>query len=82
MTEHLVDATGLACPLPILRARRALNTVEAGAKITVLATDPAAISDFPAFCRQTGHVLVEYSAGDDGVLRFVLRKSGETPERP
>ena len=76
MKENRVDATGLACPLPILRARRALNELPAGATLIVLATDPVALDDFPAFCEQAGHVLVEHTVGPDGVLRFVLRKAG------
>ncbi len=74
MSDTLVDATGLACPLPILRARKAINGLPLGARLIVLATDPAAVSDVPAFCRMTGHTLIEQSAGPDGVFRFVLRK--------
>ena len=67
------DATGLLCPLPVLRANRKMRELEAGGLLTVRATDPAAEQDFPAYCRQTGHELV--SAGRDGeVLVFVIRK--------
>ena len=67
------DATGLLCPLPVLRANRKLRELAVGGTLTVRATDPAAEQDFPAFCRQTGHELV--SAGRDGeVLVFVIRK--------
>jgi len=67
------DATGLLCPLPVLRANRKLRELPVGGELTVRATDPAAESDFPAYCKQTGHELV--SASRDGeVLVFVIRK--------
>jgi tRNA 2-thiouridine synthesizing protein A len=74
VTEALVyDATGLLCPLPVLRANRKLRELPVGGLLTVRATDPAAEKDFPAFCNQTGHELV--SASRDGeVLVFVIRK--------
>jgi tRNA 2-thiouridine synthesizing protein A len=74
VTDRLeYDATGLLCPLPVLRANRKMRELEAGGLLTVRATDPAAEQDFPAYCRQTGHELV--SAGRDGeVLVFVIRK--------
>ena len=74
MTSALeYDATGLLCPLPVLRANRKMRELDAGGLLTVRATDPAAEQDFPAYCRQTGHELV--SAGRDGdVLVFVIRK--------
>ena len=74
VTDRLeYDATGLLCPLPVLRANRKMRELEVGGLLTVRATDPAAEQDFPAYCRQTGHELV--SAGRDGdVLVFVIRK--------
>ncbi|ARP87204.1 hypothetical protein CAL13_14050 [Bordetella genomosp. 9] len=53
-----IDATGLACPLPILRAKKALAQLESGQVLKVLTTDRNAIRDFQAFCRQTGNALV------------------------
>ncbi len=74
MTETLdYDATGLLCPLPVLRANRKLRELPPGGVLTVRATDPAAAADFPAFCRQTGHELVS-SSRDGDVLVFVIRK--------
>jgi tRNA 2-thiouridine synthesizing protein A len=70
-----LDATGLTCPLPVLRTRKALAGVPAGGLLEVRATDPAAVKDMAAFCEATGHVLVESDA-DDGIYRFVLRKAG------
>jgi tRNA 2-thiouridine synthesizing protein A len=53
-----VDARGLACPLPILRAKKALSAMPSGALLRVLATDPGSVRDFQAFARQTGNELV------------------------
>ncbi len=67
------DATGLVCPLPVLRANRKLRELPAGGLLTVRATDPAAEQDFPSFCKQTGHELVS-TTRDGDVLIFVIRK--------
>ena len=67
------DATGLLCPLPVLRANRKLRELPVGGELTIRATDPAAESDFPAYCRQTGHELVSTSREGE-VLVFVIRK--------
>jgi tRNA 2-thiouridine synthesizing protein A len=76
MSETLLDVQGLTCPLPVLKANKALRGLPAGAELTVLATDPAAAQDFPAYCRETGHALVS-AAENDGVYRFVLRKKAD-----
>jgi tRNA 2-thiouridine synthesizing protein A len=70
-----LDATGLLCPLPVLKARRALREVPAGGVLEVLATDPGAIKDFEHFCTTTGCELLEASE-NGGVLRFRLKKPG------
>ena len=67
------DATGLLCPLPVLRANRKLRELPVGGELTIRATDPASESDFPAYCKQTGHELVS-SQRDGEVLVFVIRK--------
>ena len=72
---HRLDATGLKCPLPVLKAKKALKPLAAGESLTVLATDPGAVEDFKAFCEATGDALVDQS-DDDGVLTFVIRKGG------
>jgi tRNA 2-thiouridine synthesizing protein A len=72
--DSTLDATGLLCPLPVLKARRALKTVPAGGLLEVLATDPGATKDFEHFCNTTGCELVEASEGEGGILRFLLRK--------
>src|SRR5207253_10008768 len=74
--DATLDATGLLCPLPVLKARRALKPLSPGAVLEVLATDPGATKDFEHFCATTGCELLEASEGPGGVLRFVMRKPG------
>lgn len=77
MTDPVrLDATGLTCPLPVLRARKAMGGVVPGGLLEVRATDPAALKDFPAFCEATGHTLVETRDDGAGVYTFVMRKKG------
>jgi len=73
MADQLLDAKGLNCPLPILKAKKALKDVPAGGTLEILATDPGAVADFQAFCRTTGNELVENSE-EGGVYRFLLKK--------
>lgn len=73
MTETL-DVKGLLCPIPVLKARKVLSRMPAGAVLTVEATDPAAVIDFPHFCNETGHELVDQSQ-QDGVYSFTIRKA-------
>ncbi len=77
MTDEvrIVDARGLLCPLPVLRARKALREVAPGACIELRATDPAASKDVRAFCAETGHAL-ELAGEADGLLSFVIRRAG------
>jgi tRNA 2-thiouridine synthesizing protein A len=72
MADHTLDAKGLNCPLPILKARKALKEVPAGGTLEILATDPGSVADFEAFCRQTGNELVEKSQ-DGSVYRFLIK---------
>ena len=68
-----IDTRGLNCPLPILKAKKALAGLQSGDTLKVLSTDPGSVRDFQAFARQTGNELVEQtSAGDDFV--HVLRR--------
>jgi len=73
MAAQLLDAKGLNCPLPILKAKKALKDVPVGGQLEVLATDPGSVADFQAFCRATGNELVE-STQDRDVFRFVIRR--------
>ena len=72
MTTTL-DTKGLNCPLPILKAKKAINGLTAGDILQVLATDPGAVKDFQAFCRATGHELLE-SGEDAGVYSVLIKK--------
>jgi len=74
MMETL-DTSGLKCPLPVLKAKKVLKTLTAGDRLTVIATDPGAMKDFHHFCEATGDTL-ESATEDDGVLTFVINKSG------
>lgn len=74
MADHTLDAKGLHCPLPILKARKALKEVPAGGTLEVFATDPGAVADFEAFCRQTGNELLQHSQ-DDSIYRFLIKRS-------
>lgn len=69
-----LDTKGLACPLPVLKAKKALAGVPKGGTLEVLATDPASVEDFKALAKSTGTELIEQSTLDGGVFRHVLRK--------
>ncbi len=75
VTTTFLDATGLRCPLPVLRARKAMKGVAAGEMLEVKATDPGAVADFQSFCETTGDELVDWQE-DGGVFVFRIRKAG------
>jgi len=72
MADVTLDAKGLNCPLPILRAKKALKEMASGATLEILATDPGSVKDFQAFCRTTGNELVEHHQ-DDTTYVFLIR---------
>lgn len=72
--DHELDATGLKCPMPVLRARRALKPLAVGERLLVRADDPASAKDFPAFCETTGHLL-EGVTEVEGEFRFLIQKA-------
>ena len=74
MADLLLDTRGLNCPLPILKTKKSLRDIALGGTLEILATDPASDADFRAFCRSTGHPLLEASAAD-GVYRFVIQRA-------
>ena len=74
MADKVLDAKGLNCPLPILKAKKALKDVPTGGTLEILATDPGSVADFQAFCRTTGNELVENSE-EGGVYQFLIRKT-------
>jgi tRNA 2-thiouridine synthesizing protein A len=76
MSETVLDVKALSCPLPVLRANRALRTMQPGERLRVLATDRAAVADFQSFCRETGHALVAFSE-ESGVFSFIIRRRPE-----
>ncbi len=76
MTDHVLDARDMICPMPVLKAGRALKALSAGAVLEVLATDPAAPADFRSFCAHTGHRLLAEEARPDGVTVLRIEKAG------
>jgi tRNA 2-thiouridine synthesizing protein A len=78
MSDELLDVKGLNCPLPVLRANRALRTMKPGERLRVLATDRASVADFQAFCRETGHDLLAWSE-EGGVFSFLIRRRAVDP---
>jgi tRNA 2-thiouridine synthesizing protein A len=71
---HELDATGLLCPLPVLKARKRLLALEAGARLRMRADDPAAVIDVPHFCAEAGYALIE-SSQDGDVQVYLIEKT-------
>ena len=71
--DRELDASGLNCPLPILRTKKALNDMKSGQVLRILATDPASVRDFQAFAKQTGNELLRHEE-HEGVFSFLLRR--------
>ena len=69
-----LDTRGLNCPLPILKAKKALADMSSGQVLKVLATDPGSVRDFQAFARQTGNELVEQSSGGNEYAHYLRRR--------
>jgi tRNA 2-thiouridine synthesizing protein A len=69
-----LDASGLNCPLPILRAKKAIAAMDSGQTLKIIATDPGSVKDFEAFCKQTGNELVS-SGEEDGKFVFAIKKA-------
>ena len=74
MADQELDARGLNCPLPILRAKKALNGMGSGQTLKIIATDPGSVKDFQAFAKQTGNSLLESNEAN-GEYVFVLKKA-------
>ena len=70
----LVDASGLKCPLPVLKARKALQSLTDGDKLRVISTDPASPLDFKHFCNSKGHSLISVEEKEES-FEFVIVKS-------
>jgi tRNA 2-thiouridine synthesizing protein A len=74
MADKTLDTRGLTCPLPVLKAKRAIAEVPKGGTLEVLATDPGAVYDFEDFCKATGNALLEQSESR-GVHRFLIKRT-------
>ena len=72
--DQELDASGLNCPLPILRAKKAIAGLESGQVLRIVATDPGSVKDFEAFAKQTGNELLE-SGEEDGKFVFMMKKA-------
>ena len=72
----ILDTKGYNCPIPVLKARRAMRGLGVGDELTLLATDPASMIDVPHFCNTTGHELIN-SSEEDGVFTYKIRKAGD-----
>ena len=72
---EILDATGLLCPLPVLKLRKRMSKLAAGEEIALRADDPAAIIDVPHFCAEAGHTLVSVTENADHVAYLVRKKS-------
>jgi tRNA 2-thiouridine synthesizing protein A len=73
-TDKLLDCTGLLCPIPVVKASKAIKEIEVGQILEMIATDPGAPPDMEAWCRQTGHQLLQQTA-ENGQFRFWFRRS-------
>lgn len=73
-TDKEVDATGLSCPLPILKAKKALSDLDSGQTVKVIATDKGSIRDFQEFAKQTGNELVEQETIGNTFIHVLRRR--------
>jgi tRNA 2-thiouridine synthesizing protein A len=74
VADKTLDTRGLNCPLPILKAKKAIAEIRGGGTLEVLATDPGSVPDFKAFCEAGQHTLVEQTEAG-GVYRFLIRRA-------
>ncbi|MYL36788.1 sulfurtransferase TusA family protein [Halobacillus litoralis] len=72
-TEKVLDAKGLACPMPIVKTKKAMKDVEAGGILEIHATDKGAKSDLTAWAKSSGHELLKHEE-EDGVFKFWIQK--------
>jgi tRNA 2-thiouridine synthesizing protein A len=73
-TDRELDTRGLSCPLPILKAKKALADMESGQVLKVLATDPGSVRDFQAFAKQTGNELLDQESGGKEFTHYLKRR--------
>lgn len=72
--DHELDAQGLLCPLPVLKARKRLQAMQTGQVLRLIATDPAAVVDVPFFCTQAGHTLIETANEGDAQVYYIRHR--------
>ncbi|WP_306028740.1 sulfurtransferase TusA family protein [Stappia sp. MMSF_3263] len=72
--DHELDLKGLKCPLPVLKARKAMTAMRPGARVRILSTDPMSVIDIPHFCQEAGHRLLSRETGADEVHVFTLER--------
>jgi tRNA 2-thiouridine synthesizing protein A len=72
MADSQLDATGMKCPIPVLKARKIVRGLTGGSTLEILATDPGSVPDFEAFCETGGHELLEHSREGE-VFRFLIK---------
>ncbi len=72
MADQILDASGLNCPMPILKTKKALKQMESGQILEVISTDAGSVKDLVAFCNQTGHTLIE-TIENDGEYTFTIK---------
>lgn len=75
MATETLDAKGLNCPLPLIKARKNIKKLQSGDTLEVFSTDPGSVEDFASYCRATGNQLLESEEETGGVFRFVIQKS-------
>ncbi|WP_085900704.1 sulfurtransferase TusA family protein [Kiloniella majae] len=74
MSDHVLDATGLKCPIPVLRARKAMKPLALGDVLEIHATDPSAELDFKNFCETTGYELISFQEQKDVLIMKIRKK--------
>ncbi len=74
MATTTVDAKGLNCPLPVMKAKKGIKGLQSGDTLELLSTDPGSVRDFESFCKATGNTLVEANELEPGVYRFLIEK--------
>lgn len=77
MNPPVLDLRGLKCPLPVLKSRKALRDLKPGERLRVEATDPLSVIDIPHFCRERGHLLIEFSERGQTHSFLIERGNGE-----
>lgn len=75
--DQLLDARGLLCPMPIVKAGKVMRGMEYGEILKIIASDRGSIVDFPAWCEDTGNELLEWHQGDDGLVFFIKKVEEE-----